>query len=364
MAHGNPASQHTLGRRARQTLEAAREACGTLLGCDFRGREPDRLIFTSGGTEANNLALFGLAGDPPGRIIVSAIEHPSVREAAAELARRGWRIDSLGVDQQGVARVEQLAEWLATEPRPRLVSIMLANNETGVIQPVAELAALCRAHGVLFHTDAVQAAGKLPLDFRALGVDLLTVAAHKFHGPRGIGALITRHKVPLVPRLFGGFQQGGLRPGTELTALAVGMECALRACVENLPARSERMRALRTRFEAALQAECAGVQVHAAAAPRLPQTVSASFAGLDRQAVVMALDMAGVCCSTGSACASGSSEPSHVLRAMGLTEEQVQSSVRFSFSAMTTATELDTAAEKIREVALRLRALNSRTETC
>jgi len=359
---GNPASQHAAGRRARQRLEGARERIGELLGCDFRGRSPDRVIFTSGGTEANNLALFGLAasvgqvdlqGEAPGRAVISAIEHPSVTAAAAELKRRGWQIDRLPVDARGVVAVASLEAVLNDRTKPRFVSIMLGNNETGVLQPIAELAARCRAAGVRFHTDAVQAVGKLPVSLRALGVDLLSCAAHKFHGPLGIGALLARGGVTLRPQLFGGFQQESLRPGTESVALAVGMEAALELALDELPPRGERLAALQRRFESGLRAAAPNIVIHSAAAPRLPHVTCAAFPGHDRQALVMALDLAGVCCSTGSACASGSSEPSPVLLAMGLPRTLVQSSLRFSWGATTTEAELDAALERIAAVVSR-----------
>ncbi len=315
---GNPESPHAAGRAARRVLEAARECLGELLGCQQSGleRQTDRVIFTSGGTEANNLALFGLglANDaaPPAasRIIISAIEHPSIRAAAEHCRRLGQTVEQLPVDPHGVVELARLAELLAASPRPRLVSVMLANNETGVMQPVAEIARLCRAAGVLCHTDAVQVAGKLPLDFGALGVDALTIAAHKFHGPRGIGALVVRAGVPLQPQLYGGFQQAELRPGTENPALAAAMARALEIAVATQGERVARMRALQERFEAGLCERCAPVVIHGATVDRLPQTTNAAFPGIDRQKLVLALDFAGVLCATGSACASGSSEPS------------------------------------------------------
>ncbi|MGC4006163.1 MAG: aminotransferase class V-fold PLP-dependent enzyme [Pirellulales bacterium] len=218
---GNPASQHAAGRRARKVLEDARERIGELLGCAQSDIRADRVIFTSGGTEANNLALFGLGCEPhrtsppDDRVIISAIEHPSVIFAAERLRELETIVDVLPVDGHGIVRIEALRDALDQGPRPRLVSIMAANNETGVLQPITALAELCRATGVLFHTDAVQMAGKSPIAFHRWGVDALTIAAHKFHGPRGIGALVVRHGVPLAPQLFGGFQQAELRPGTE-----------------------------------------------------------------------------------------------------------------------------------------------------
>ncbi|MDX1947871.1 MAG: cysteine desulfurase family protein [Pirellulaceae bacterium] len=351
----NPASQHGPGRKARRVLEEARESIGTLLGAKTTGMEADHILFTSGGTEANNLALFGLAGEPGGRLVVSAIEHPSIVGPADELRRRGVDVQIAPVDAEGVVRVEALANLLETEKRLQLVSVMLANNETGVIQPVAEIAALCRERGVLMHTDAVQAVGKIPVSFRELGVAAMTVAPHKFHGPLGIGALVQRSEVKLAPQLFGGFQQQALRPGTESVALAAGFARALELWQEEAAEREARMRALRDELQQAIRSEIPEAVIIGEAAPRLPNVLNIAFPGLNRQALVMALDLAGVACSTGSACASGSSEPSPVLLAMGLSREVVEGSIRLSLGAFTTAAEVSEAACRISSCVKHLR---------
>lgn len=344
---GNPSSQHQLGRRARQAIEDAREEIARILGARLSGRQPDRVIFTSGGTEANNLAILGMAGgyEPagaPGEMIVSVIEHASVARAVELLERRGWTIHRLGVTTAGVVDVDALDERLS--PRTRLISVMLANNETGVLQPVAELARRAAARGVAMHTDAAQAVAKLPVDFAALGVAAMGVAAHKFHGPLGIGALVARHDFEPAPLLFGGFQQGGLRPGTESPALVVGMQAALVAWEREAAARTERLARLRDRLETGLiQALDGAVVVNGAAAPRLPHTSNLALLGIDRQALLMALDLAGVAASTGAACASGSSEVSGVLSAMGCPADVLASSLRFSLGATTTEEEIDSA---------------------
>jgi cysteine desulfurase len=232
-------------------------------------------------------------------------------------------------------------------PETRLVALILGQNETGVIQPVARLSAICAAHGVFLHTDAAQVVGKLAVDFRALGATTMTVAAHKFHGPLGIGALLVRHGVPLRPQLFGGTQQGGLRPGTESVALAVGMCRALELSHEQQRDRAARMRQLRDRLEAQILGGWPSAVVLGAGSERLPHTSHIAFAGLERQALFMALDQAGVACSTGSACASGSSEPSPVLLAMGCEPAVVASALRFSLGATTTAAEIEEAARRI-----------------
>jgi cysteine desulfurase len=361
---GNPASQHAVGRRARQALEHAREEIGRILGAQVSGRQPDRVIFTSGGTEANNLALLGMTGSadphaPPGEAIISAIEHPSVTAAAGLLERRGWLIHRLGVTRDGVVDLAALDNLV--NQRTRLASVMLANNETGVVQPVAEIAARCRRLGVPMHTDAAQMIGKLPVDFRALEVSAMSVAAHKFHGPLGTGALVVRGDVELEPLVVGGFQQEGLRGGTESVALAVGMHAALAAWQRESQARVERLRRLRDRLEARLIAGFSGrVIVNGAAASRLPHTSNVAFVDIDRQALVMALDLAGVACSTGSACASGSSEPSPILAAMGCDQPSLAGSVRFSLGATTAAAEIDEAAARILAVCARLAGKGSR----
>jgi cysteine desulfurase len=357
----NPASQHAAGRRARRILEEAREGIGELLGAKTGGMDADQVIFTSGGTEANNLALLGLStiptagtklgpGGSVGTVAISAIEHPSVTEASGELQRQGYPIQILPVDSNGIVQTEP-----ADRNLPRLVSVMLANNETGVIQPVGEIARICREKGCLVHTDAVQAVGKLPVNFRASGANAMTVAPHKFHGPLGIGALIVRNGINVQPRLFGGFQQAAARPGTENVALAVGFHESLRIAVSELSDRAARMRSLRDEFERQLSGELQPLVIIGQHSPRLPNTSCVSFPGLDRQALVMALDLAGVACSTGSACASGSSEPSPTLVAMGLAQDVIGGAIRFSLSAFTTADEMTEASRRICKAVKHLR---------
>jgi cysteine desulfurase len=325
---GNPASQHEAGRTSRRALEAARQRIGEILGARTSGINADQVIFTSGGTESNNLALRGLlqlqpwalpggrfqrperpawsTTDPPPkagasdrRLIVSAIEHPSIARAAEHLASLGYRVDQLHVDARGVANVNHFEELLADNAQ--LASVMLANNETGVLQPVAQIAAICRARGVLVHTDATQAVGKTPVSFQQLDVDALTAAAHKFHGPLGVGVLIVRHAAKLEPLLHGGFQQAASRPGAESVALAIGMQTALDLWHREADQRLDRMAALRDEFERRIRAGYPRAVIIGADAPRLPNTSNIAFVGLDRQALVMAFDLAGVACSTGSA---------------------------------------------------------------
>ena len=345
---GNPSSQHQFGRRARKHLEESRDKIAGLLGAKASGMGADRLIFTSGGTESNNLALRGLVVEPSGKVVTSSIEHPSVDATAKQLGRVGFERVELPADRDGVVRVATSDDWLGDATR--LVSVMLANHETGVIQPIGQLAEACGAAGVPLHTDAVQAVAKIPVDFHRLGVAAMSVSAHKFHGPVGIGALLVRHDISLEPILYGGFQQAGLRSGTESVALAVGMSQALELWHRQACQRQEHMSDLRARFETLLKQGVPELEIHGATAARVPHTLCAAFPGVDRQALVMALDLAGVACSTGSACASGSSEPSPVLTAMGVRMALVECSVRFSLSARTTALDVERSAECITRI--------------
>jgi cysteine desulfurase len=280
-----------------------------------------------------------------GQVVVSAVEHPSVLQSAQMLQRRGTSVARLRVSTTGVVDEQQLAELL--EQPTSLVSVQLANHETGVIQPIERIAQLCRKANVVLHTDAVQAVGKMPVDFRRLGVSALTLTAHKLNGPVGIGALLVRSDVKLEPTVHGGFQQGSLRPGTEPVALAVGFHEALRLWTSEAEQRRQTMMALRDRLTQALAAEFSDLVVAGRDAPRLPHTANLAFPGVNRQALVMALDLAGVACSTGSACASGSSEPSPVLTAMGLPQDAIEGAIRLSLGAFTTADEIDEAAKRI-----------------
>lgn len=356
--YGNASSAHGHGRQARRVLEEAREGIGRLVGGDLTGRRADYVVLTSGGTEANNLALLGLSGGLPGRVIVSDVEHPSVAGPAEHLAAQGFDVQRVRVDAQGVVEEDHFLKLLS--PGTRLVSIMLANNETGVLQPVETLARHCQARGIPFHTDAVQAVGKVPVHFGQLAVSALTLTGHKFHGPRGIGALLVRHPAALRPVLFGGFQQMGWRPGTEPIELAVGLHRALQIYHRDAPTRGIRMGALRDRFEQLLQDADLGIVINAVGAPRLPHTSNVAVPGVDCQALHMALDLAGVACSVGSACASGSPAPSAVLVAMRLPATIVESSLRFSLGAFTTRQDIDNAVDRMVEAVRRLRRAQHR----
>lgn len=349
----NPSSQHRLGQAARRVLETAKQEIAKLLGAVTDGTDPDRILITSGGTESNNLALFGLVGSPPGNLVISTIEHPSIVEVAKRLSQIGFEIRWLPVSAEGTCRTGELAALI--DDQTRLVSIMFGNNETGVRQPIENCAEICRSRGVPFHTDAVQVAGKLLIDFRELNVSAMTISAHKFHGPRGTGVLLLRPEVDLQPQLFGGHQQMGFRPGTESVSLVVGMAKALRLYAQNADALTQQLTDLRARFELGLQAEIREIVFNGQATERLPHTSNVSFLGVDRQALMIALDLEGICCSTGSSCASGSSDPSPVLSAMGLPEEAISSALRFSVSRFTSEAEVDESCRRISNVVKRLR---------
>lgn len=337
----NPSSLHGPGRIARRMLSDFRDSILQRLCHDPSAYE---LIFTSGGTESNNLALRGLIGQPPGRLIVSAIEHPSISATAQTLAEDGYDVQTLPVNRLGVVQLDRLGELLSVDTR--LVSVMVANHETGVVQPMEEIAAMCREHRAWLHTDAVQWAGKGPIDCHAWGLDALTFAPHKFHGPRGIGGLLIRKELPLRGIMSGGPQQGGLRPGTESLMLVAGAAMSLTLAVGEIDERRSHLTNLRDRLQRLLVQRFADrIEILSAEATRAPQTLCVSFPGLDRQMMVLALDQAGVACATGSACASGSSQPSPVLLAMGLSREVVGGALRFSVGVTTTEAEIDRAAE-------------------
>ena len=349
----NPASQHTPGQRARRQLEQIRDQICRHLGGRGDSGSTDHVIFTSGGTEANNLALHGLVGTPPGRVIISAVEHPSIQEPADALEQIGFEVIHLSVDSSGVVCCQHLHDLLT--PETRLVSVMLGNNETGVLQPVGEIARLCKARGVHLHTDAVQAVGKIDVNFQELGVSALSLSAHKMHGPVGIGALLVRSSLNINPLLRGGRQQQGARPGTESICLAVGLERALALWQDQAPDRSERLSTVRDRFEARLCRQIPEAVINGQRAPRLPHTSNISFPGVDRQLLFLALDQAGVACSTGSACSSGASDPSPVLRAMKLPDELLDTALRFSVGNQTTLAQADLAVSRIVSVFNHLR---------
>ncbi|HEV3119906.1 MAG TPA: cysteine desulfurase family protein [Gemmataceae bacterium] len=350
-SYGNPASAHWAGRAARRALEDAREQTAAHLGS-----YPDEVVFTSGATEANNLAIFSLAGEPPAGIVTSPIEHPSVAEPIAHLARRGFAVQHLGVDRRGIVRSASLTELLG--PGTRLLSVMLANNETGSLQPVRELAAMVDGR-VAFHCDAAQAVGRIPVHFHDLGVTTLALSAHKFHGPKGAGALLVGRHCKLLPQLHGGHQQQGRRPGTEAVALAVGLATALDLAMRESSVRLEKVLRLRHEFLEHLRGMASPVILNGPAEGGVPHTLNLSFPGCRADSLLMNLDLVGVACSTGSACSSGSLLPSPVLGAMGVPDNILHSAMRFSFSALLSEEDVTTAAQRIAAVVKRLRSVDS-----
>jgi cysteine desulfurase len=322
---GNPSSVHRAGQTARRAVETAREAVAALVGADA-----SEVVFVSGGTEANHLALRGSGRS---RVLVSAIEHDSVRAAVKDA-------EILPVDSSGILSLTALAERLAADARPALVSVMLANNETGVIQPIAEIAEIAHAGGALLHCDAVQAAGKLPLDRSRLGADLISLSAHKIGGPQGVGALVVAPDVALAALQVGGGQERGRRAGTENVPGIVGFGRACAIAAESL-ADCVRLAALRDSAERQLLARAPSARVFGAAGPRLPNTLCIAMPGVPAATQVMALDLAGVMVSAGAACSSGKVRPSHVLRAMGATPDDASSAIRISLGWASTAADVD-----------------------
>jgi cysteine desulfurase len=347
---GNPASSHSFGRQARKALEDAREQIAELLDA-----HPDEVLFTSGATEANNLAILGLtAGAAPGSIAASALEHPCVLEPIRKLAERGLVLANLPVSAAGT--IDDHATVFPDDTR--LTAVMLANHETGALQPITSLAAQLAGRAP-FHCDAAAAAGKMPISFRQLGVTTLTLSAHKFHGPKGIGALVLRRKTRLRPLFLGGQQQQGKRPGTEPVPLAVGMAKALEWSLQNLEANRVKLVELRRRFLHLLRADAAPLIVNGPEEGGLPHVLNLSFPGCQADALLMSLDLAGVACSTGSACSSGSLLPSPVLAAMGITGPRLNSALRFSLSPLLSAAEVDEAARRITQCVNRLRQVRN-----
>jgi cysteine desulfurase len=335
---GNASSVHHFGQQAKAALDEARSAIAALVRAD-----PSEIVFTSGGTEADNFAIRGAADalESSGRrqIIASAIEHEAVLNTLKSLARRGWQTTMLPVDQTGIVSPDRLRELLTDATA--LVSVMHANNEIGTIQPIAELATIAHARGALMHTDAVQTVGKIPVDVRALGIDLLSLSAHKFNGPKGAGALWIKRGTRLQPILTGGKHERNRRAGTENVPAIVGMGVAARLAAAKMAAESARVAALRDRLEDGILRGVPGTAVNGDPRSRVPNTTNISFDHVEAESLLIALDLDGVAVSTGSACSSGTLEPSHVLRAMGYPAGRVQSSLRFSLGLFSTAEEVD-----------------------
>ena len=346
---GNPSSRHEFGRKAEKARETAREQVAQAVGC-----RPGEVVFTSGGTEADNLALRGLVGPGRGRHVVTATtEHEAILHTADALEREGATITRLPVDADGVVDPETVRA--AIRPDTALVTLMAANNETGVLAPLREVGESCRSSGVPFHTDAVQCFGKSPFRFDELPVDLASISSHKIGGPKGIGALLHLQSISLHPTQTGGGQEGRFRPGTENLPGIVGFGRAAELAARDLAAETERLGALRDRLEAGVRQEFPEALIHGSGVSRLPNCSNVSFPDFDGESLLIALDLEGIAVSTGAACTAGASDPSHVLLAMGNSRGVAGSSIRFSLGAGTTEAEVSEVLEILPEIAARLR---------
>jgi cysteine desulfurase len=349
---GNASSAHAFGQEARGGIEDARAQVAALLNTT-----PAEIVFTSGGTESDNLGLIGGAKALPfkGRhIIVSSIEHDAVRHAADALEREGYTVTRVAPDSLGVVHAEAVAE--AIRPDTAMVSVMAANNETGVVQPVAQIGAVCAKRGVAFHVDAVQAAGKIPIDVQAWQATMATIAGHKFYGPKGVGALYVKRGFKPVPQQHGGDHEKGRRPGTENVPGIVGLGKAAELAAQEMGEGAPRIARLRDRLEQSILDLVPNVILHGAGAPRVPNTSHLSFVGAEGEHLILSLDMKGIAVSSGAACKAGSSHPSHVLLAMGVPREIAQSAVRFSLGRCTTAEEVERVLGILPAVVSKLRA--------
>jgi cysteine desulfurase len=355
---GNASSVHHFGQQAKAALDDARSSVAALVGGDV-----SEIIFTSGGTESDNFAIRGVAEalEPLGRkhLIASAIEHEAVLNTLRALARRGWKTTLLSVDQTGIVNPAALREAITSETA--LVSVMHANNEIGTVQPVAELGAIAHAHGALMHTDAVQSAGKIPINARALEVDLLSLSAHKFNGPKGAGVLWARRGTRMQPILTGGKHERNRRAGTENVPAIVGLGVAATLAAHKMTTEAARLTELRDRLERGILAAVPGTAVNGTPGPRVPNTTNISFDRVEAESLLIALDLEGVAVSTGSACSSGTLEPSHVLKAMGLPTHRTQNSLRFSLGLYSTEAEVDFVIGVLPRLVEKLRGLTKRT---
>jgi cysteine desulfurase len=351
---GNASSVHAYGQRAKAAVDEARNSVASLIGA-----EPAEVVFTAGGTEADNFAIRGAAEAMEGRgrkrLVSSTIEHEAVLNTCRHLARRGCEWITAPVTSDGVVTPAALQGLLT--PQVAIVSVMHANNEIGTIQPIAELAAMTRSSGALFHTDAVQTVGKVPVDVRGVGVDLLSLSAHKFNGPKGVGALWIRRGVRLAPILTGGRHERNRRAGTENVAAIVGLGVAARLAQRHLSEEAARLESLRDRLEHGILSAVSGTVVNGGAVARVPNTTNVSFTGVEAESLLIALDLEGVAVSTGSACSSGSLEPSHVLKAMHLPTGRAHNAIRFSLGAGNTAEEVDRVVGLLPAIVEKLRSL-------
>ena len=359
---GNAASIHTPGQRARAAVETAREQVAALIGA-----RPPEIVFTSGGTESDNHAIFGVVGqaslpvsssnaDSLPHIITTAIEHEAVLNACQALEKSGVRVTFLATNREGQVDLDELRQ--AVRPQTVLITVMHANNELGTLQPLQEIGRIAKERDIYFHTDAVQSAGKVPIDVNALQVDLLSLSGHKFYGPKGIGALYIRGGTVLRQLLYGGHHQRGFRPGTENVAGIIGLGKAAEIARESLAADARRVSALRDKLEQGLLARVPQARVNGGAASRTPNTTNLVFPGIEGEALLIALDLKGLACSTGAACSSGAVEPSHVLTAIGLPPEEARASLRFSLGRHTREKEIEFALQVVPAAVEQLRELS------
>ncbi|PKQ27905.1 MAG: cysteine desulfurase NifS [Candidatus Anoxymicrobium japonicum] len=354
---GNASSVHSAGQEAKKLLEESRERAASCIGAPAGD-----LIFTSGGTESDNFAVMGagrVCRDKGAHIITSGIEHPAVLNACEALETEGFEVSYVPADSECIVDPERVRE--AMRPETVLVSVMLANNETGAIEPISEISAIAHEAGALFHTDAIQAAGKIPVNVDDLGVDLLSLSGHKIYGPKGVGALYVRSGTKLLPLLKGGHHEKSLRPGTENVPGIAAFATALELAVGELPGSAERLRALKEILASGICASIPAVRRNGSEEKSLPNILNMSFEGVDGESILLNLDLMGIAVSTGSACASGTIGPSHVLLAMGIAPRVAQSSVRFSFGRDNTEAEVKRVLELLPEVVARLRDLSTAT---
>jgi cysteine desulfurase len=351
--YGNPSSMHTFGGQMGRRIGQAREQVAGLLGC-----EPSEIVFTSGGTESDNTAIKGaLAALPHKRkIITSRVEHPAVLTVCRELENQGYTVIELGVDKYGRLDLEQLAEQLDDDTA--LVTIMYANNETGVIFPIDKISRMVADKAVVFHTDAVQAVGKIPLNLSKSNIDLLSLSGHKLHGQKGVGVLYVRKGTRLSPYMLGGHQEAGRRAGTENVPGIVGLGKACELAAKNIEQENNKVKDLRDKLEGAILENCPDARLNGDKENRLPNTTNISFEYIEGEAILLMLDKYGICASSGSACTSGSLEPSHVLRAMGVPFTAAHGSIRFSLSRYSTEEEVDYTIEKMPLIVNQLRELS------
>jgi cysteine desulfurase len=351
--YGNPSSMHSFGGQVAGRLREGREKLARLIGAT-----PAEILFTSCGTESDNTAIRAAIASHPDKkhIVATRVEHPAVKNLCEHLSRHGYRVTFLPVDRQGRLDLEHLHKVLSSDTA--IVSIMWANNETGVIFPIEEIAQMVREMGIVFHTDAVQAAGKIPIDMGQIPVDMLSLSGHKLHAPKGIGALYVRKGTKFSPFLIGGHQEGGRRGGTENVASIIGLGKACELALEHLGEENERVKSLRDKLENGILKGIPSAMVNGEREHRLPNTTSISFEYVEGEAILLMMNEFGICASSGSACTSGSLEPSHVLRAMGVPFTAAHGSIRFSLSIYNTEEEIDFIIEKLPPIIERLRELS------